>query len=435
MRGFLLDLNRCTGCHACLLACNIENELAPHGSWRRLYTVNPRSRPGASRFHLSIGCLHCSDPACMQCCPAAAYSRDQATGAVLVDAEKCIGCHYCSWACPFDAPHYDHAAGTMSKCTFCNSRLHDGRNPACASLCPTGALQIAEIDPRERLAPVSGFPDTRIGPALHIVPLRSAATGPELTAYGPELPAPPAVELLNPVVPSKITIESEWSLIFFSVAAALLVAVAADAASGSMRLQGWDFLIASLGTMAVSALHLGKRQRSWRAVLNLRTSWLSREIAAYGAFTVLTTVMFLFPAIAPMVTWPAVLCGFGALFCIDQVYESISSDKWIRLHSARVLLTGLLMFGILSMDGMVAGLAGLIKLVLYAYRQSWFQSKPRAFASALRLALGFVVPLAIWRVYPDWILPSVLIAEVIDRCEYYLDLDVTGMMTGTEPRA
>jgi hypothetical protein len=75
---------------------------------------------------------------------------------------------------------------------------------------------------------------------------------------------------------------------------------------------------------------------------------------------------------------------------------------------------------------LIAAGAGLIKLVLYAERQSWRVSPWRFFASVLRLGLGFVIPLALWRAYPEWILPAVVAAEVIDRCEYYLDLNIAG---------
>lgn len=423
MRGFLLDLNRCTGCHACLLACSIENELGEEESWRQVYTYNVPRRGGMPRFHLSLGCLHCADPACMRGCPAAAYSRDPATGAVLIDAGLCIGCKYCSWTCPFDAPRYRRGTGTIAKCTLCNDRLLNGRNPACASLCPTGALQFAELQPETGVQSVPGFPAMDIGPAIRFKPLRTASTGPELTAASDDGPGAPGLRLPDADPAPKVTVEAEWSLVFFSLATALLVAIAGAAVAGAMRVDGGDFLIAALGAIGVSALHLGKWRRAWRAVLNVRYSWLSREIAFYFAFTILTATMFFVPASAPVLAWPAVLSGFAGLFCIDQVYETVSRNRWSRLHSARALLTGLFLFGILAAP-LIAGLTGLIKLVLYSYRQSWFKSKPRALASALRLGFGFVVPLAIWRVYPDWVLPCALVGEVIDRCEYYLDLDI-----------
>jgi DMSO reductase iron-sulfur subunit len=427
MRGFLLDLNRCTGCHACALACSIQNDLGFENSWRRIYTHNPRLRPGVSAFHLSLACLHCADPACMRSCPAAAYSRDRETGAVLLDAGLCIGCRYCHWACPFDAPRFSRQAGTMSKCTFCNDRLQAGKDPACTSLCPTGALKVTEVQEGERPVSIPGFPATGIGPALRFVPLRSGGKGPEMAGVGEPTRAASDQAGRDSTLPAKVTVEAEWPLVFFSVAAALLVAAVAGSASGPMRIQAADFLAAALGTILISALHLGKHLRAWRAILNLRTSWLSREIAFYLVFVVLSSAMFLWPRSAHLLAWPAVLAGFGSLFCIDRVYESVNGNRWARLHSGRSLLTGLFLLGLLDFNIPLAGMTGMLKLVMYAYRQSWRESWARALASALRLMLGFVVPLAIWNVYPEWLLPSVLVAEVIDRCEYYLDLEVAGI--------
>ncbi len=424
MKGFLLDLNRCTGCHACLLACSIENTLGAGNSWRQVHTFNLRHHPGVASFHLSLACLHCSNPACMTACPAGAYTRDPATGAVLIDATRCIGCRYCSWACPFDAPRYSRAEGTISKCTLCNDRLLSGNDPACATLCPTGALRFDELETAPAARRPVGFPAADIGPAIRFTPLRSSDTGPEVTAIPQDRHEAAVTPISDTAAAPKVSVETEWSLIFFSVAAALLVAIASAGIAGSVRIHAIDFLIAALGTLSISALHLGKWRRAWRAVVNLRQSWLSREIVSFAAFTVLASILMQFPATAWMLSWPAALTGFAALFCIDRIYESVSANPWTRLHSARALLTGLFLFGILTASVPIAGLTGLLKLFLYAYRQSWFESKSRALASALRLALGFVAPLALWGVYPEWVLPLVLIAEVVDRCEYYLDLDI-----------
>jgi Fe-S-cluster-containing dehydrogenase component len=424
MRGFLLDLNRCTGCHACMLACSIENRLGEEKSWRQVCTFNAQRREGVSRFHLSLACMHCSEPACMDACPASAYQRDPLTGAVLVNTDHCIGCRYCSWACPFDAPRYDRKAGTISKCTFCNDRLHDGKDPACTSLCPTGALQVVELPDGHETQSVPGFPPTDLGPAIQFAPFRSERTGPELTALRGQPSPGSELQTRDLCIPSKIAIESEWSLVFFSLAAALLVAIVGANVAGAVHVDPSDFLIAALGTMAISLLHLGQWPRAWRAILNLRHSWLSREIALFSAFTALTSAILFFPEGAWLLAWPAVLAGFTALFCIDQVYESVSVNRWSRLHSARALLTGLFLFGILTFNPTITMLTGLLKLWLYAYRQSWIKSKSRALAAILRLGLGFVAPLAIWRVYPGWILPLVLAAEVIDRCEFYLDQEI-----------
>ena len=210
----------------------------------------------------------------------------------------------------------------------------------------------------------------------------------------------------------------------FTLGAALLVAIAAAAFDGSVQVYSDSFLLAALSVLGVSAIHLGTWHRGWRAVFNLRRSWLSREIVCYLAFMVLTTAMLSFPAYIEVLGWPAVLAGFAALYCIDRVYEIVSGSTMSRLHSARALLTGLFLLGILTVHPIVAGMTGLGKLVLYAHRQSWTRSHGRFLASLLRLGAGFVVPLAVWRVYPGWVLPAVLAGELIDRCEYYLDLDI-----------
>ncbi len=60
---------------------------------------------------------------------------DPATGAVVVEGDRCLGCRYCTWACPYDSPRFSAASGTVEKCTFCNHRLREGRDPACVSAC------------------------------------------------------------------------------------------------------------------------------------------------------------------------------------------------------------------------------------------------------------------------------------------------------------
>ena len=119
-RSFVLDINTCTGCHACQVACQIENQLQPGTSWRWVDTFNEPRYPGVPVFHLSLACNHCVNAPCMTHCPTLAYSKDPRTGAVILDEAKCIGCKYCTWACPYDAPRFEPAWGVVVKSTFCN---------------------------------------------------------------------------------------------------------------------------------------------------------------------------------------------------------------------------------------------------------------------------------------------------------------------------
>lgn len=423
MKGFLLDLNRCTGCHACMLACSVENSLVFGQSWREVYTFNQRHYPGIARYHFSLGCLHCAEPACMINCPAGAYSLDRSTGVVLIDSGLCIGCRYCNWACPYGAPQYDSATGTMSKCTLCDERLSEGKDPACASLCPTGALQYVEMEAHAGVSEVPGFPATNAGPRIQFVPLQ-AAQGPASSQEAGGTESARGSKKLHQTPQSNSTVESEWSLIAFTTAAALLVAIAGAALAGALRIDGLDFLAAALGALGIGALHLGKKTRAWRSVINVRSSWLSREIVAYSAFLILGFGMFFLRPPSAVLSWAAVLSGFFALYCVDRVYGSIARLGYPYFHSAGAVLTGLFLCGVVAHIGLIAGFAGILKLVLYAERQPWTKSPERLLTSILRMSLGFVVPLALWRAYPDWVLPASVAAEVLDRCEYYLDLKI-----------
>lgn len=158
--GFLLDLGRCVGCSACVLACRLENGWSSENPWRRVLPLNLRRRPGGPTYFLSVACHHCENPACLTACPSRAYEK-RADGIVIHHEERCIGCRYCEMACPFGAPRYDTAKGVMTKCHFCHHRLDAGDQPACVAACPTEALRACPgAEPRTGSRPlIPGFAD------------------------------------------------------------------------------------------------------------------------------------------------------------------------------------------------------------------------------------------------------------------------------------
>lgn len=156
--GVLVDTTRCVGCRTCERACNEINEDLPRKTpeffkdesvldeRRRMddsaYTVvnryeNPKDekKPVYAKFQ----CMHCLYPACVSACIVGAFTRD-ASGAVIYDSWKCIGCRYCMAACPFQVPAYEfHNVLTpqVRKCTLCfETRLSKGGVPACVQSCP-----------------------------------------------------------------------------------------------------------------------------------------------------------------------------------------------------------------------------------------------------------------------------------------------------------
>ena len=97
------------------------------------------SFPAVKREFISLSCHHCDQPACLKSCPTGAITK-RADGVVLIDQEKCNGCQYCTFACPYGAPRIDTDTGKVSKCTMCVHRLDAGLRPACAATCLTGAI-------------------------------------------------------------------------------------------------------------------------------------------------------------------------------------------------------------------------------------------------------------------------------------------------------
>jgi anaerobic dimethyl sulfoxide reductase subunit B (iron-sulfur subunit) len=99
--------------------------------------------PDVKRTFLSMTCMHCGEPACVAVCPAGAITKRDEDGVVLVNDKKCIGCHYCFFACPFGVPQYDD---TMKKCDMCQDRLAEGKKPMCVATCPNGALHFGTME-------------------------------------------------------------------------------------------------------------------------------------------------------------------------------------------------------------------------------------------------------------------------------------------------
>ena len=163
--GIIIDLNRCTGCMTCVIACKQENLTRPDIWWNKILEIETSSPDRIN--YVRFGCMHCNDPPCIKACSTKAiYKRND--GIVLIDHKKCMGKGDCINACPYGViginpkedyfpdqkppyldevdPHRIHPPGKASTCTLCAHRIDLGREPACVEGCPSKAMVFGDLD-------------------------------------------------------------------------------------------------------------------------------------------------------------------------------------------------------------------------------------------------------------------------------------------------
>ena len=146
-KGLLINLDRCTGCDSCIVACKLENRLPLGSFYNKVIAIGPTGTfPDVEKYWLPSQCQQCENPACVHVCPTAASYRDPETGMVLIDKEKCIGCQYCIYACPYGVRYLNEEEGVVEKCTLCQQRTAQGELPQCVAQCGARARFFGDLD-------------------------------------------------------------------------------------------------------------------------------------------------------------------------------------------------------------------------------------------------------------------------------------------------
>jgi molybdopterin-containing oxidoreductase family iron-sulfur binding subunit len=198
--GMVIDLDRCTGCQACVFACKAENNVPAVGepeankqrviSWMQVLTDTEEAHGEEKTRFIPRPCLQCDDPPCTKVCPVYATYRNS-EGIVAQIYARCIGCRFCMAACPYNAKFFNwhtyqkeapgqnpdvslRPKGVVEKCTFCHHRLQKARaqaltekrefdpreyNTACAQACPAQAIVFGDLsDPASEVSKLARSP-------------------------------------------------------------------------------------------------------------------------------------------------------------------------------------------------------------------------------------------------------------------------------------
>lgn len=356
--SFQVDLDACSGCKACVVACHTMNGLEDEESWRRVGTITVGQGADSRVQHVTTACHHCEDPGCLNGCPVKAYDKDPATGIVRHLDDQCIGCKYCTMMCPYEVPRYSERLGIVRKCDMCHQRLSVGEAPACVQSCPNQAIAIRTVAMSERKygeqdrlspgAPLSSMtrPSTKYR-THYKKQLRSAVAQDAGVDEVAESHWPLAVMLVA-------TQFSVGMLLIERLATATTMGIGGTVPAEATRINALLSLCVAVVGMLIAPKHLGQPLRAWRVFLGLKTSWLSREAVVLGKYVGMLALavgllwMPLFaehlPAevasmipdwLARIVLSTAVAVGAAGLYCSAMIYVATRRELW---RSSRTLI-------------------------------------------------------------------------------------------------
>ena len=344
--AFEVDLDRCSGCKACVTACHSLNGLDETETWRAVgmllavepdvlsATAAPRPRDIGFQQHVTTACHHCADPACLNGCPVLAYDKDPVTGIVRHLDDQCIGCQYCVMMCPYEVPQYSAGRGIVRKCDMCSNRLAAGEAPACVQACPNEAIRIALVDQQEVTAK---FRAATAQPApVAANPFLTCAPDPGITL--PTTQFVSRAPLPRGLLPADAGVlrpgTAHVPLVFLLVLSQLAVGLLTFAVLRQTvtRPALWTVLLTTLAALGIGTLHLGQPLKAWRGFLGWRRSWFSREVIVFGAFAATAALAViageLRHSLAPLLAAAGALTGLLGVACSAMIYVDTRRAFW-----------------------------------------------------------------------------------------------------------
>ncbi len=357
--AFEVDLDTCSGCKACVAACHSLNPLEETELWRNVGQLIGGTSELPVSQHVTTTCHHCIEPACLKGCPVEAYEKDPLTGIVRHLDDQCIGCQYCILMCPYDVPVYSKSKGIVRKCDMCHQRLAVGEAPACVQGCPNHSIRIRLVDKEAILdeseanlflpaAPEAGYTiPTTIYKSSRPLP-RNALPADYFVVQRAHAHLPLVFMLV-------LTQMSVGAFLVEQIIYSHLSWFRKEDAESVRPLHLAAALLLGLIGLGASVFHLGRPFYAFRALLGLRTSWLSREIVAFAVFASASTIYvgcslidWLGFSIAER--WQAALglgasaAGLLAVFCSVMIYVDTKRPCWtFPATCAKFFLTTLIL--------------------------------------------------------------------------------------------
>lgn len=145
----VVDIEKCMGCKSCELQCAVAHSASKELTSAIQESPRPRHRVtviAVGEMAVPLQCRHCEDAPCVAICPTGALQKPNPEGPVTIDQDLCIGCKSCLLVCPFGVISLGPEGKSLIKCDMCMERLEAGQPPACVEACPTGALQLKDVE-------------------------------------------------------------------------------------------------------------------------------------------------------------------------------------------------------------------------------------------------------------------------------------------------